>query len=59
MPETMKVFWSTEEKIINDQNGENVPKVEITEVALVHCNIVSNQYQHDSVVLSTFYLCSK
>ena len=32
----------------------NVPHLEITEVVLVHCNIVDNDYQQDSRVLHTF-----
>ena len=28
-----------------DENGENVPWLEITEVILVHSNIVNNNYQ--------------
>ena len=36
-----------------DKNGENVPHLEITEVVLVHCNIVNNDYQQDSRVLYT------
>ena len=40
--------------ITKDKNGENEPHVEITEVVLVHCNIVNNDYQHDSRVLYTF-----
>ena len=39
-PETMKLLGSTETKTYKDKNGENVPHLEITEVALVHCNIV-------------------
>ena len=31
-----------------------MPHLEITEVVLVHCNIVNNDYQHDSRVLYTF-----
>ena len=31
-----------------------VPHLEITEAALVHCNIVNNDYQQDSRVLYTF-----
>ena len=27
-----------------DKNGENIPHFEITEVVLVHCNIVNNDY---------------
>ena len=34
--------------------GENVPPLEITEVLLIHCNIVNNDYQQDSRVLYTF-----
>ena len=30
------------------------PHLEITEVILVHCNIVNNDYQQDSRVLYTF-----
>ena len=53
-PETMKLLGSTENKITKDKNGENAPHLEITEVVLVHCNIVNNDYQHDSRVLYTF-----
>ena len=52
--ETMKLLGSNENKITKDKNGENVPHLEITEVVLVHCNIVNNDYQHDSGVLYTF-----
>ena len=30
--------------------------IEITEVVLVHCNVVNNDYQQDSIVLYTFVL---
>ena len=53
-PETMKLLGSTKSKITKDENGENVPHLEITEVVLVHCNIVNNDYQQDSRVLYTF-----
>ena len=53
-PETMKLLGSTKNKITKDKNGENVPHLEITEVILVHCNIVNNDYQQDSRVLYTF-----
>ena len=53
-PETMKLLGSTENKITKNKNGENVPHLEITEVVLVHCNIVNNDYQKDSRVLYTF-----
>ena len=53
-PETMKLLESTKSKITKDENSENVPHLEITEVVLVHCNIVNNDYQQDSRVLYTF-----
>ena len=53
-PETMKLLGSTENKITKDKNSENVPHLEITEVVLVQCNIVNNDYQQDSRVLYTF-----
>ena len=52
--ETMKLLGSTKNKITKDKNGENVPHLEITEVVLVHCNMVNNDYQHDSRILYTF-----
>ena len=54
--ETMKLLGSTENEITKDKNSENVPHLEITEVVLVHCNIVNNDYQQDSKVLYTFVL---
>ena len=50
----MKLLGSTKSEINKDKNGENVPHLEITEVVLVHCNIVKNEYQQDSRVLYTF-----
>ena len=50
----MKLLGSTKNKITKDKNGENVPHLEITEVVLVHCNIVKNDYQQDSRVLYKF-----
>ena len=44
----------TKNKRTKDENGENVPHLEITEVVLVHCNVVNNGYQQDSRVLYTF-----
>ena len=50
----MRLPGSTKNKITKNENGENVPHLEITEVVLVHCNIVNNDYQQDSRVLYTF-----
>ena len=41
-------------KIRTNENGENVIHLEITEVVLVHFNIVNNDYQQNSIVLYTF-----
>ena len=51
----MKLLGSTKNKITKDKNGENVPHLEITEVVLVHCNIVNNDYPQDSRLLSIEY----
>ena len=37
-----------------DKNGENVPPLQVTEVILVYCSIVNNDYQQDSRLLYTF-----
>ena len=39
-PETMKLLGSTKSKQTKDKNGEHVPHLEITEVVLIHCNII-------------------
>ena len=38
----------TKSKITKDENRENKFHLETTEVVLVQCNILSNDYQHDS-----------
>ena len=53
-PETMKLLVSAKKDVDKDKDGENVPKLESVEVALVHCNLVKNDYQHTSKVLFTF-----
>ena len=50
----MELLGSTENKITKYKNSENVPHLEITEVVLVHCTMVNNDYQQDSRVLYTF-----
>ena len=53
-PETKKLLGSSISKVDRDKNGENVPKLEIVDVVLVHCNLVDNDYQRESKVLYTF-----
>ena len=54
IPETMNLLGSTKRKITKTENGENLPHLEITEVVLIHCNIVNNSYQQNSRALYTF-----
>ena len=42
-PGTIKLLGSTISKITKDENDENVPHLEITEVVLIHCNIFNNE----------------
>ena len=50
----MKFFENNKNMITKDESSENVPHLEITEVVLIHCNVVSNDYQQDSKVLYPF-----
>ena len=50
----MKLLGSNKSKITKDKNSENMPNLEITELVLIHCNILNNDYQQDSRVLYTF-----
>ena len=50
----MKLLGSTKKDVDQDKGGEDVPKLEFVEVALVHCNLVNNNYQQASKVLFTF-----
>ena len=54
IPKTMKLLGTTESKITRDKNGEHVPHLEFVQLALVHCNLVNNNYQQLSRILYTF-----
>ena len=41
----MRLLGSTKKAVDKDKNGEDVPKLESVEVALVHCNLVNNNYE--------------
>ena len=43
--EIMKLLGSPKSNITKDNNGENVPYLEITGVVLLHCYVVNNSYQ--------------
>ena len=49
----MKPLRSTNCKITKDNNGKNVPHLEINEVVLLYCNIVNNNYHQNWKVLYT------
>ena len=53
-PETIKLLESTKSKITKNRNGENIPYLEITEIVLINCNVVSNSYQQNSRVSYKF-----
>ena len=44
----MKILGSSKIKIDKNKIGESIPHLEIAEVVLVYCNVVSNDYQTDS-----------
>ena len=46
----MKLFGSTKNEITKYKNVDNVSHLEITEVVLVHYDIVNKDYQQDSRV---------
>ena len=53
-PEMMIVLGSIKNKITKDENSENMPQLENTEVVLVYFNIFNNEYQHVSRALYKF-----
>ena len=50
----MKLRGSTKSKISKNENGDNVPYLEVTEVGLMHCNIINDSYQQKSRFLYIF-----
>ena len=40
----MRLLGSTEKVIPKDKNGKILPKLEIVDVILMHCNVVNNSY---------------
>ena len=57
-PEAMKLLESTKNIINKDENGENVPHLENTEVILVLGNITNNDYQQDSNTYNKIHIDS-
>ena len=52
----MKLLGSTESKITNDKNGEQLPHLEVLKSVLVYCNLVNNDYQQYSRILILYTL---
>ena len=52
--ETMQLLGNSKKVIDKNKDGEIVPRLETIEVVLVHCNLVNNNYQQASILLSTF-----
>ena len=50
-PETTELLGSTKIKIKKDENDENVPPLEMSEVVLIHCLIVNINYQKNTKVM--------
>ena len=50
----MGLLGSTKKEVNANKNGENVPKLESVEVALVYSNLVKNDYQYASLILFSF-----
>ena len=50
----MRLFGITKNDADQDEDGEEMLKLESAEVILVHCNLVNNNYQQTSKVLFIF-----
>ena len=57
--ESIKLLENTKNKITKDGNDEILSRLEVTEVVLVHCNIVNNDHKHDSRALYIFFLINR
>ena len=52
--ETLQLLGNSKKVIDKNKDGEIVPRLEAAEVALVHCNLLKNNYQQAFKVLFTF-----
>ena len=53
-PETQKFLGFSVNKVTGTGNGDKVPQLETVQTVLVHCNLVDNDYQRDSMILYSF-----
>ena len=51
----MKLIGSTKSKLTKEENGKNVPYLEVAKVVLIHCNVVNNSYQKKIKSLACIY----
>ena len=58
-PKTIKLLEGTKIQITKNKTDDNVPHLEITEVALSHSNIVKNNYKQASRVLIHLFLINR
>ena len=49
---TIQLHGSTKSRLTKDENGKNVPRLEITKVVLLYCKIFNNNSQQNSRVFS-------
>ena len=52
----MQLLQSSKQFIDKSKDGEILPRLQTSEVVLVHCNLVNNNHQQASKVLFTFVL---
>ena len=50
----MQLLGSSKKDIDQNKDAKIVPKLEVVEVVLVHCNLVNNNYQQASKALFAF-----
>ena len=53
--ETMQLLGISKKDIENNKNGELVPRLETVEVVLVHCNLVNNGYNKQTISSINYY----
>ena len=52
----MNLLVSSGSKISKDKNDENVPNLQVTQVILVHCSIVDNDYMIQGYYIHLFQI---
>ena len=55
----MKLLGTRNKDVDQDKDGEDVPKLETVEVALVHFKLVNNNFQQAQLSRSNIFFCAK